>query len=120
VLDCLNGYLLLVDSILDGGATGEWNFGPTASQSKSVSDVADIAGRIWGVEKKWVFEEGTHPYEAELLVLNSEKARAELGWSDKLNFEESVEWTINWYKNVQNGESALAETLKNIRDFEAR
>jgi CDP-glucose 4,6-dehydratase len=120
VLDCLNGYLLLVDSILAGGVTGEWNFGPIASQSKSVSDVADIAGRIWGVEKKWVFEAGSHPHEAELLVLNSEKARAELGWLDRLNFEESVEWTINWYKNVQNGGSALAETLKNIRDFESR
>ena len=60
------------------------------------------------------------PHEAPKLVLNSGKARTQLGWFDKLSFEESVEWTINWYKNVLAGNDPLEETLKNIRHYESK
>ncbi len=120
VLDCLNGYLMLVDALLEDTAAGAWNFGPHENQSKTVADVANIAGEVWGAEKSWERDLGNHPHEAALLMLNSNKARAELGWSDKLSFEESVTWTIDWYKNVHNGNDPLEETLKNIRMFEAR
>jgi CDP-glucose 4,6-dehydratase len=120
VLDCLNGYLMLVENLIKGKAIGTWNFGPEESQLKMVADVADIAGSIWGVEKSWEIDLGNHPHEASLLMLNSNKARTELGWSDKLIFQESVEWTTNWYKNVINGNNPLEETLKNIHDFELK
>jgi CDP-glucose 4,6-dehydratase len=120
VLDCLNGYLMLVDALIDKSADGAWNFGPDENQSKTVADVADIAGGVWGVEKSWENDLGNHPHEASLLMLNSNKARTELGWSDKLSFEESVNWTIDWYKNVHNGNDPLEETLKNIESFEAK
>jgi CDP-glucose 4,6-dehydratase len=120
VLDCLNGYLILIDKVLDGTADGAWNFGPDQNQTKTVADVANIAGAVWGAEKSWENDLGTHPHEASVLILNSDKARTKLGWSDKLNFEESVEWTINWYKNVNNGNDSLEETLKNIREFDSK
>lgn len=120
VLDCLNGYLTLVDALIDDNAHGAWNFGPDENQFKTVADVADIAGGIWGVEKSWENDLGNHPHEASLLMLNSNKVRTELGWSDKLSFEESVQWTIDWYKNVHNGNDPFEETLKNIRSFEAK
>jgi CDP-glucose 4,6-dehydratase len=120
VLDCLNGYLTLVDAVIENKANGAWNFGPDENQSKSVADVANIAAKVWGVEKSWEIDSGTYPHEASMLILNSNKARTNLGWSDKLSFEESVEWTTNWYKNVNSGKNPLEETLKNIRDFENR
>ena len=120
VLDCLNGYLMLVDAVIQNKTDGAWNFGPDENQSKTVADVANIAGAVWGVEKNWENDLGNHPHEASMLTLNSNKARAELGWSDRLSFEESVKWTINWYKNVNAGSDPLEETLKNIRDFESK
>jgi CDP-glucose 4,6-dehydratase len=120
VLDCLNGYLMLVDALMNDQAEGAWNFGPDENQSKTVADVAAIAGGVWGVEKSWENDLGNHPHEASLLMLNSNKARRELDWSDKLSFEESVKWTIDWYKNVHNGNDPLEETLKNIKSFEAK
>jgi CDP-glucose 4,6-dehydratase len=120
VLDCLNGYLMLVDALIQNKADGAWNFGPDENQSKTVADVANIAGAVWGAEKNWENDPGNHPHEASMLMLNSNKARAELGWSDKLSFEESVQWTINWYKNVNAGKDPLEETLKNIREFESK
>jgi CDP-glucose 4,6-dehydratase len=120
VLDCLNGYLTLVDAVIENKAGGAWNFGPDENQSKTVADVANIAAKVWGVEKSWENDSGNHPHEASMLILNSNKARTNLGWSDKLSFEESVEWTTNWYKNVNSGKDPLEETLKNIKDFESR
>ena len=120
VLDCLNGYLELVDALLAGTGSGVWNFGPDETQVRTVADVANIAGEIWGASTNWVSDSGDHPHEANHLLLNSEKARSELGWSDKLNFEGSVSWTMNWYKNVYGGADSLQETLRNIREFEAR
>jgi CDP-glucose 4,6-dehydratase len=120
VLDCLNGYLTLVDAVIENKAEGAWNFGPDENQSKTVADVANIAAKVWGVEKSWENDSGAHPHEASMLILNSKKARTNLGWSDKLSFEETIEWTTNWYKNVNSGKDPLEESLKNIRDFESR
>lgn len=120
VLDCLNGYLRLVDSLISGSGEGVWNFGPNEKQVRTVGDVSNIAAAAWGVQNKWEQDSSDHPYEASLLLLNSDKARTELGWYDKLNFEESISWTMNWYKNVQSGNDPLEETLKNIRKFELK
>jgi CDP-glucose 4,6-dehydratase len=120
VLDCLNGYLILVDAVVHNGADGAWNFGPSPNEIKTASDVADIAGAVWGMEKSWEKDPGNYPHEAVMLALNSNKARAGLGWSDKLTFEESIRWTINWYKNVNAGRDPLEETLKNIGEFAKR
>ena len=120
VLDCLNGYLTLVDAILEGRGSGPWNFGPDETQIRSVADVSEMAGEIWGSKQSWEKDEHQHPHEASLLLLNSNKARIELGWKDKLSFEESIKWTINWYKNVHEGKNSLDETMRNIRDFDSR
>ena len=120
VLDCLNGYLLLVDSLLRGVGEGAWNFGPSESQIKTVSEVSDIAGEVWGVKQKWEQNHDEYPHEANVLILNSDKARTELLWNDKLNFEESVTWAVNWYRNVHNGSEPYYEMLKNFREFESR
>ena len=120
VLDCLNGYLLLVDAVIQNKADGAWNFGPVDYQSKTVAEVANIAGAVWSAEKSWERDLEYHPHEAAVLMLNSSKARTELGWSDKLTFEESVQWTINWYKNVHNGSNPVDEMLRNVKEFDSR
>jgi CDP-glucose 4,6-dehydratase len=120
VLDCLNGYLILVDAIIQKNSDGAWNFGPDENQCKTVADVATLAGMTWGLQKSWEKDEGNHPREASMLVLNSNKARSELGWPNKLGFKESIEWTINWHKNVHYGAEPLDEMIKNIEDFESR
>jgi CDP-glucose 4,6-dehydratase len=120
VLDCLNGYLTLVDAILAGKASGPWNFGPDQNQIRTVANVSEAAGEIWGANKSWEQDVSQHPHEASLLLLNSNKAREELGWHDKLDFEDSISWTMNWYKNVNDGKDPLEETLKNIREFEIK
>ena len=119
VLDCLNGYLLLVDALLDGRGEGEWNFGPGAESFVSVGDIADLAAELWGGNAGWSADAGNHPHEAALLSLDASKAQHELGWHDRLPFPLGLEWTVGWQRKVANGDSPESVTVKQIADFEA-
>ena len=102
VLDCLNGYLLLIDKMLNEGISGEWNFGPNHMEQKSVQQVVESFGRAWGnsvSEKFWILDGETQHHEAGYLLLDSSKAQSDLGWMEKLSFEESVAWTVEWFKS---------------------
>lgn len=101
VLDCLNGYLMLIDKQIKEGWTGEWNFGPLSIQKHSVSDLVDCFATKWGgVEKSWLKDSTAQPLESNHLILDSRKSSSKLGWPEKLNFVESVAWTVEWYRNA--------------------
>jgi CDP-glucose 4,6-dehydratase len=100
VLDCLNGYLLLVDSMIKNSSAGEWNFGPNYLEKHSVSDVIEkFAFFSQFSSSAWTLDEGKNPKESDFLLLDSSKARKQLGWQDFLTFESAVEWTALWYQN---------------------
>ena len=104
VFDCLNGYLALVNAQLSTGVGGEWNFGPDLAQKHSVAELVAAFARGWGVlgSQSWKSDGAEHPHEAGYLLLDSTKARKELSWIDKLGFEETINWTVDWYKNSEN------------------
>ena len=114
VLDCLHGYLLLVDMLLDGGGAGAWNFGPDPDAFRTVAETADLAARVWGPGASWTNDRGEHLHEEALLTLDASRARRELGWHDVLGFEEAVTWTVDWARRVRAGEQARDVTLEQI------
>lgn len=120
VLDCLNGYLALVDALLSGDGKGEWNFGPGPQGFVTVAEMADLALEHWGNAPTWVdVSDQSQLHEAELLALDATKAETVLGWNNKLSVETSVEWTVEWYKRFAAGDSARELTLNQIELFEA-
>ena len=120
VLDCLRGYLVLADALLDGRGQGEWNIGPGRESFVPVSTLADDASRLWSEGATWVGEsEETGPYEAGLLALDAAKAERELGWRNLLPYPASVEWTVEWNRAVASGRSAREVTLDQIARFDA-
>lgn len=112
VLDCLNGYQRLIEKQLSVGFDGEWNFGPIVSNFHTVSDLVNNFQHIWGAHNKFKVE-GSILHEASILLLDSSKSREQLNWQDKLNFEETIKWTVSWYKNVDKS----FMTQKQISDF---
>ena len=119
VLDCLNGYLKLVDSMIAHGVSGEWNFGPDLKVKHEVLDLVKVFAKAWGVqetESSWAIEEAEQPHEAGFLLLDSSKARRSLGWSDKLSFSDSINWTANWFKAAQTNDP-LQVTTNQIKNF---
>ena len=117
VLDCLNGYLILVDSMVKNSSSGEWNFGPNHLEKHSVSDVIEKFATFSQVSSSaWLLDEGENPKESNFLLLDSSKARNELGWQDFLSFESSVEWTALWYQNFHST-GARELSLAQIKAF---
>ena len=98
VLDCLNAYQVLVSKQLSDGVCSEWNFSPPFTQVYKVSDVVELAAKIWESPFGWQMDEMHHEIETDYLILNSEKARTELKWCEKLSFYDSLFWTIDFYK----------------------
>jgi CDP-glucose 4,6-dehydratase len=100
VLDCLNGYLCLINAQLLRGFTGEWNFGPPLKDRHSVDELVSAFAGHWGVVgKSWSAQDSEQHHESAHLLLDSGKARNILNWVDKLDFNETIKWTADWYKN---------------------
>ena len=118
VLDCLNGYLKLVEYLLSGGKDPLWNFGPKADEFKEVSEVAEIVARRWDAKTAWEYDQVENPHEANLLSLDSSKAREILGWEAKYDFKTSVALTSKWYEDVFRNKSNPKEiTDRAVNDF---
>ena len=121
VMDCLQGYVDLSNALLDGQITGgEWNFGPGEDSFRTVAEVADLTQALWGADASWVDTSGDHPHEAELLALDASKARSELGWNDRLTYQDAVSWTVEWHKAVEAGTSPADATLAQVREYRHR
>lgn len=116
VLDCLNGYLFLIDYMLQSKFGGEWNFGPDLEDKHTVGDLTSMVAKLYGVTGGfWEIEKVSQPHEAGYLLLDSNKSRSQLNWSDHLNFDKAVSWSVNWYKNDEL--SPELRTRKQINDF---
>lgn len=118
VLDCLNGYLTLVDALLAGGASGQWNFGPGRDSFVEVGQVATLASQLWGRGLAWQLDGGHHPHETNLLFLDTSKAQRELGWRNQLSFRDALAWTIDWERQMHAGGDPLAITRAQIAAFD--
>lgn len=117
VLDCLNGYLMVSESLLAGNEHPMMNIGPDKESFVTVAKVAEFVASQLLVEPKWNLSETTEPHEAGLLSLDASLAKTVLGWHDKLKFTDALTWTTSWYQKVDAKESARDVTLMQIKDF---
>ena len=115
VLDCLNGYLKLIDYMLQTKTGGEWNFGPDHNLKYTVGNLTTKVAKEFGIsENAWILDSTIRPHEAGYLLLDSSKARKDLNWVDILDFQTNLNWTIEWFKS---GHSALTKTKFQIEKF---
>ena len=118
VLDPISGYMMIGEQLIQGKKlSSSFNFGPTELSKISVSEVATLASNIWPNSPKHVIVTSANQApESQLLWLNSDKARIELGWENKLSAQEAISWTIEWELNTQSG-MVLESTDKQIQRF---
>lgn len=91
VLDCLGGYLLLLEALEKISLRGEFNFGPESGRLASVNDVIQQVQRQAPFELEEARSGDTTTFREEpYLFLNSEKARRELRWSEKFDLADSL------------------------------
>ena len=119
VLDPLRGYLVLAERLHAGerSAAMAWNFGPDAADARPVSWIVDQLARRWGGDAGWQQDAGEQPPEAAELVLDSSKARAELGWRPTLPLEKALDWVVEWYQAIAS-RGAREATLEQIARYQ--
>lgn len=125
VLDPVNGYLLLAESLANtvGGPAlrpqlHAMNFGPGPNGETTVGNVARQVAAIWG---NGSIVEGPADAQARsedaALRLDASRASAALGWSPRWGLDEALRRTISWYRDVTDGRDPGALTDAQISDF---
>ena len=118
VLEPLAGYMILGQKLLQHGnkfATG-YNFGPEYGTPVRVADVARMVADVWG-DGKVVVGNGDGLHEANLLQLNIDKAKRELGFLPIWNAPHAIEETTKWYRAHYSKEDMDKYTQQQINDF---
>jgi CDP-glucose 4,6-dehydratase len=122
VLEPLRGYFSLAEAVVrDRDRFAEaWNFGPDRVDERPVLDVARAVIDRLGKGRLVVEEDPDAPHEAFHLTLDNSKARARLGWTPSLAFEDGIALTADWYRRADVGEDARALTLEQIAGYSER
>lgn len=124
VLDCLSGYLLLGQKLLEEPANDSqyasaFNFGPTGCQS--------VQALVRAVLKQWPgtsedVSDHTAPHEAHTLSLSTDKARVLLEWKPVWEFDQSVNYTMDWYRrrhvHAASDSKMLNFSIDQIQDYQ--
>jgi len=118
VLEPVAGYVELAEhaAIDPVRYSGAWNFGPDPVDVRPVASIARDFLRVMGAESLLALEPASQgPHEANRLVLNSDKARRELGWAPRWDCDRALVAVGQWYVEEGKGRCARDLTLEQIR-----
>ena len=122
VLEPLSGYLNLAmelskSSKLHGEA---YNFGPPGHHNFSVMTLINEMNMHWdNILWNDVSNNKENPHEAGLLKLNCDKAEHDFSWNPTLEFSETVQMTVEWYKSYyeNTGHSMSEFSINQINQY---
>lgn len=121
VLEPVSGYLWLGARLAADapGLNGEaFNFGPDARVNQTVAELLDAMRKRWP-SARWTVPDGNERAgeEAMLLKLSCDKVLFHLGWTATLHFDETVAYTVDWYRAWNEGEDLSAYTIAQIENY---
>jgi CDP-glucose 4,6-dehydratase len=121
VLESLYGYLILgnflINNKLSKNKIPNWNFGPNSSNYKNVLSLTKKIIFNWNLKNKVIKIKKENFHESSILKLNNQKAQKELKWKPKLNFNQTIKLTVDWYKALKNNDKLEKITEKQITFF---
>jgi len=118
VLEPLAGYLQLAEQLWhEPTVAGAYNFGPQTHEAATVREVVELAQSAYGMGQV-AWGDGTEgPHEAGWLALEITKARTVLGVSPRWALAETVQRTVNWYRQQQGGADARVLCAADMQAF---
>ena len=75
-----------------------WNFGPRAESISTVWEVASHVVDNYGSGSLRDLSDPNALHEAKLLMLDISKAKFRLGWEPRMNIDQTVSLTVDWYR----------------------
>ena len=103
VLEPLSGYMLLAKKMWENPTEycEGWNFGPEAESVSTVWEVASALVENYGYGELVDSSDSNAVHEANLLMLNINKAKERLGWKPKMNMQQCISLVADWYKRYK-------------------
>ena len=127
VLEPLSGYLRLAERLLSveqerraepiaNSLASAFNFGPALESNRSVRELVEASLHHWhGCWRD--ASDPNAPHEAGRLHLQIDKARHQLDWQPRWDFNTTVSRTIAWYRAVHDGSSPLACCMADLEAY---
>lgn len=118
VLEPLSGYMLLAQKMWNEPARycEGWNFGPRAESISTVWDVATKVVENYGEGALRDLSDPAALHEAKLLMLDISKAKFQLGWEPRMDINQTVGLTVDWYKRYRD-EGAYDVCVGQIKEY---
>lgn len=103
VLEPLSGYMLLAQKMWEEPVKycEGWNFGPRTESITSVWDVASMVIENYGSGELKDLSDPNALHEAKLLMLDISKAKFHLGWEPRMDIQQCIALTVDWYKKYK-------------------
>ncbi len=119
VLEPLIGYLMVAEDLFESGHQNNdaWNFGPRASDIRTVAEIAKLFAGEWGVDNIEEEKNSQHYHEANMLSLDSTKAYSKLNWQPIWNVEVAIKKTAEWYQDFEKKIDILDKTNQQIQEY---
>ncbi|MFW6273106.1 MAG: CDP-glucose 4,6-dehydratase [bacterium] len=118
VLEPLSGYLLLAKKLYENGEfTGGWNFGPRDEMNYSVKSLFEKINKHINTDNVAFGNPVKQPHEATLLKLDISKALTYLGWRPVLNFQETIDYTVEGYLADIKDNDSYKNRLETIQKY---
>jgi CDP-glucose 4,6-dehydratase len=120
VLEPLYGYIVLAQKLeKNPNFAKSYNFGPSPKDAASVEEVIALAQKAWGGGDVEFDLNSSKFKETGVLRLDTTLAQNELGVFPTWNTAQTIEKTINWYKNHILGANAMDLCALDISKYEA-
>ncbi|MBX2886954.1 MAG: CDP-glucose 4,6-dehydratase [Granulosicoccus sp.] len=116
VLEPLAGYMILAQRLFTEGMNWAepWNFGPADTDNTTVSDLVQLLLREMDSDKVWSLADEGRISEANLLRLDSTKARQRLGWHPCWNLGRAVREIAIWHGAWMSGKSMFDVSVETL------
>ena len=118
VLEPVSGYILLAKNLTlnKNEFSGAWNFGPSISDCKTVSWIANyLCKKI--PYAAWELEKNVQPAEQKTLTIDCSKSKLLLKWRQRWDVETALQKTLEWHDAMNNGEDMKDISLKQIEKY---
>jgi CDP-glucose 4,6-dehydratase len=118
VLEPLSGYLRLAEVMLSGQQVkNSYNFGPNLTSPHTVEEVVRGIFSVIGNGELQIEQNRSQVHEANLLQLNCDRAKHDLSWQPRWDFERTISETAGWYKAYLDNQDLNTYTENQISDY---
>ena len=122
ILEPIFGMLLLASKMFNNpeSFSESWNFGPdTLTNDITVQKLVKLIINEWNQDIPINLDNAAinELHEEKILRIDCTKAKKRLGWKTRLDINETIEWTVNWYKEYFKNSDMKKYTENQIARF---